>query len=100
MRDSPVCAIEILDKMASFGKCFQAKGSSVVHSPYCILHIIYYIVCRYNTVGWSIASIIQSRQYMYFGALSLESYTSAIDLPTVLYVAIDLPTVLYVLHID
>ena len=33
---------------------------------------------------------------MYFGALSLESYTSAIDLPTILYVAIDLPTILYV----
>ena len=83
MRDGPVCAIGILGKMASFGKCFQAKGSSVVHSPY-------YILCTYNTVGWSIASIIQSRQYMYFGALRLESYTSAIDLPTILYV----------LHID
>ena len=46
------CDIDIWRKWHRFGKCFQAKGLSVVHSPY--YKAIIYI---YSTVGPSIVSI-------------------------------------------
>ena len=51
-RWSDICDIDFWEKWRCFGKCFQAKGSSVAHSLYYIVYIY-----KKNSVGRSIASI-------------------------------------------
>ena len=59
--------------MVSFWESFSGKWLPVAHS-------LYYIVCKYNTVGWSIASIYDLGSIFTSGCIRI----SAIDLPTVL----------------
>ena len=77
-----ICDIDIWEKCRRFGKCFQAKGSSVTHLPY-------YILCIRNTLGRSIVSISNFGGIFILALVNMPPrviYISAIDLPTILYI--------------